>query len=251
MGQDHLRMLFDEAVRANPAGQPGVTVEGVAGVVRLIGLFNYVSFWRLNAHDVRSTVAAQAAEFRPLGETLLWRVYDYDAPSELPECLAGEGFKPGEPSTLMVFDLAGRLSGTEVAGADVRRVATIDALDGFLDVAAEAFGDDERWRRAAYAGRLTDPDLALFVAHLDGKAAGSARLETSVGCPFGQLFGGGVAPASRKRGLYRAMVAARVEAARGRGLAYLSTEAREMSRPVLEGLGFVPLAQATKWVLSA
>jgi hypothetical protein len=37
--------------------------------------------------------------------------------------------------------------------------------------------------------------------------------------------------------------------ARQRGLKYLSTEAQETSRPILEKLGFIPLVQETTWIL--
>jgi hypothetical protein len=38
--------------------------------------------------------------------------------------------------------------------------------------------------------------------------------------------------------------------ARDRGLKYLSTEARETSRPILQRLGFIPAVRETTWVLS-
>jgi len=241
--------LFDATVRANPAQQDGIEVERVAGVVRLTGLFNYISFWRLTAESARSAVQAQAEHFRTRGEMLMWRVYDYDGPSALSACLAEEGFAPDDPGTLMVFDLADALRGAPASDADIRRVQTVVELDDFVAAAGEAFGEEETWRRKAYESRLDDPDLALFVAYESGRAVGSARLEMSPACPFGHLFGGGVAPAHRRRGRYRAMVAARVDEARQRGLKYLSTEARDTSRPILQSLGFIPVARATKWVL--
>jgi hypothetical protein len=80
MDLDRVRTLFDETVRANPAGQTGIEVERVGSVVRLTGLFNFVSFWRLTPESARSAVADQAAHFRSRGESLMWQVYDYDEP---------------------------------------------------------------------------------------------------------------------------------------------------------------------------
>ena len=45
------------------------------------------------------------------------------------------------------------------------------------------------------------------------------------------------------------LVARRAEEARRRGYRFLTTDARETSRPILERGGFVPLTGITGWVL--
>jgi GNAT superfamily N-acetyltransferase len=52
------------------------------------------------------------------------------------------------------------------------------------------------------------------------------------------LFGGATRPDARGRGAYRALVHARWEEARSRGLSALLTQGGAMSRPILERLGF-------------
>jgi hypothetical protein len=83
MDLGRVRALFDETMRANPSGQTGIEVERVGSLVRLTGLFSFVSFWRLTPESARSAVADQAAHFRSCGKALMWQVYDYDEPSEL------------------------------------------------------------------------------------------------------------------------------------------------------------------------
>jgi GNAT superfamily N-acetyltransferase len=249
MDVDRALALYDRAVRARPVAGPGMALEQTGGVLRLTGPFNFVCWWDLTSEGVRAAVAEQAAHVRARGEGLMWRVYEHDRPAELSYCLADEGFQPDPPGTLMIFDLANELTAPAVR-ADVRRVRTLTELDDFIAAAAQAFGEDEAWRRAAYAGRLDDPNLLLFVAYVGGVAAASARMETAPGCPFGSLYGGGVAPQYRGRGLYRALVAARAEEARRQGLAYLSIEARETSRPILQRLGFAPIVRETTWTLT-
>ncbi len=245
----HALALYDSEVRAHPQVQPGMAVERVGGVVRITGPFNFVSAWDLTDDTARAAVAEQAAHFRERGEDLLWRVHDYDQPSKLPGFLAEEGFTASETGTLMIFDLANVLEAPAADGVEVRRARTIDELDGFVTAAGLAFGQEEGWRRANYADRLDEDDLILLVAYVAGQAVASARLEMSAGWSFGLLQGGGVAPEHRRRGVYRALVAARAEHARARGLKYLVIDARETSRPILQNLGFVPAARATMWVL--
>lgn len=249
MNLDLVLARFDAEVRAHPAPPAGIAVERRDGLVLLTGAFNYVSAWNLTSQTMAAAVAKQAAWFRARSEELMWRVYDHDGPPGLAACLAEAGFAPDPPGTLMFFDLAGDLDAPLADGAEVRRVRTLGDLDDFVSAGGKAFGQEEAWQRAVFAKQLGDPDMALFIACVGGEAVASARLEMGEGRAFGQLFGGGVAPAHRKQGLYRALVAARVAEAKARGLDYLSIEARDTSRPILERLGFVPAGRETTWTL--
>jgi GNAT superfamily N-acetyltransferase len=57
------------------------------------------------------------------------------------------------------------------------------------------------------------------------------------------MIGGGVVPQARGRGVYRALVEARWEDAVAAGKPALCTQAGRMSRPVLEPLGFLAVAE--------
>jgi hypothetical protein len=248
MELDRVLALYDAQVRANPAAQPGFAVERADGVVRIVGAFNFVSYWSFEGPAASAAVAAQAETFGSRGETLLWRVHDHDRPAGLTDLLAVNGFAPEEATTLMILDLASAALAAP-PGIDVRRVASLAELDGFMAAQRDAFGDDEAWRREAYAGRLDDPDLGLYAAWVAGQAVAGARLETAPGWSFGLLQGGGTAPEHRGRGLYRALVAARAREAGAKGVRYLVSDARETSRPILERLGFVAASRARLWVL--
>jgi ribosomal protein S18 acetylase RimI-like enzyme len=133
---------------------------------------------------------------------------------------------------------------------DICRVTTGEELEDFVKASELAFGGLDAWQRTAYADRLNDPDLALYVAYVSAEIAASARLEIGSMSSFGLLFGGGVAPSYRRMGIYRALVAERAREARRRDLRYLSTDARETSKPILQNLGFVSAAKEVTWVLN-
>jgi predicted N-acetyltransferase YhbS len=111
------------------------------------------------------------------------------------------------------------------------------------ETAMESFGMSEEERAGTRKGRserfqriqgntLGDD----FIALIDGEVVGSA------GCAYNDagvyLGGGNVLPAYRGRGVYRALVRARWDAAVARGTPALVTQAGHMSRPILERLGF-------------
>jgi GNAT superfamily N-acetyltransferase len=245
MDVEHVRALYDAEVRARPQAQPGIAVERLDDLVRVTGPFNFISAWSLAAETAPKAIATQIDYSRRHGLELLWRVYEHDQPAELSRLLEAAGLEPHPSETLMLFDLADEIDAP--AGVEARRVGTLDELDAFVRIGGRAFGTEESWRLDAYAGRLDDPDLGLYVAYVDGTAAASARLEMSADWSFGLLQGGGVAPEHRGSGLYRALVAARAAEARARGVKYLTSDARETSRPILERLGFAPAGQAQMW----
>ena len=69
------------------------------------------------------------------------------------------------------------------------------------------------------------------------------------GRAFAGLYGGGTRPDYQGRGVYLALVAARAAEARRRGHRYLTVDARETSRPILQRIGFEPLTTLRDWTL--
>jgi predicted GNAT family acetyltransferase len=58
------------------------------------------------------------------------------------------------------------------------------------------------------------------------------------------LWGGATVPAYRKRGLYTALVSARAQEAKARGIRCLTIDASPASRAILEKFGFQLMAYA-------
>ena len=112
-------------------------------------------------------------------------------------------------------------------------------VEEFTRVTAEGWEIDAPPLGVLHRRMLTEPARRhhLFIARHEGTAAaiGSyVALERSA-----YLNGGVVLPAFRGRGLYRALVNARLRDAHARGLALATSVARaETSAPILASLGF-------------
>lgn len=218
------------------------------------------------AAAVDEAIAAELAYAQASGVSLEWKVFGHDWPSDLAARLEAAGFEADEPETLMVLALSGDDDGdgddAAVAAAvpaaasaaalpdtcTIHRVTDADRLDDYATATRAAFGDADPERLATFRARLTDPALALFVAYADAQPVAAARLELPPARAFASLWGGGVAPTHRSRGLYRALVHHRAAAARARGYRYLTVDARATSRPILTRLGFVPLTTIRGWL---
>jgi GNAT superfamily N-acetyltransferase len=239
---------YDAEIRADPPAEPGVERLWAEGVLRTIGAYNFIGWWDFPASEARAAAAREAAFFA--GKEVEWKVFSHDRPAGLGEALAAAGFEQGERETFLALDLDGNVPLHDPpAGIEVREVADAAGAADLVAVSDAAFGRAEPWRLEALIARLGDPTQALFVAYDGERPISSGRLELAPGKAFAGLYGGGTAPDYQGRGVYSALVAARAAQARRRGHRYLTVDARETSRPILERLGFEPLATIHAWTL--
>ena len=241
---------YDAEIRADPPAEVGVERVWADGVLRMVGAYNFIGWWTFGADETAAAVAREAAFFRAKG--VQWKVFDHDGPPNLVEALAAAGFEEDSPETFLVLDLhAVSPDFAPPAGIEVREVKDRAGVADLVAVSAAAFGRDEPWRLEQLAGLLGSPTQALFVAYDRDVPVSSGRLALEPGKAFAGLYGGGTRPDYQGRGVYRALVAARAAEARRRGHRFLTVDARETSRPILERIGFERLDTVRDWTLPA
>jgi len=211
---------------------------------------------RLAPEAVPAAVEAARAWFRDRGRAQFgWSVADAAEPADLAQRLLDLGLRPYEDDPVFAgMVLEHEPPGTP--GVEVRRVATFDDMVALEETAMESFGFSEEDRAATRQGRRErfkriEGNRAGddFIALVDGDvvcSAGASYNEAGV-----YLGGGNVLPAARGRGVYRALVRARWDAAVARGAPALVTDAGQMSRPILERLGFRTVCEIHAFVDSS
>ncbi len=174
-----------------------------------------------------------------------WELGDSSTPADLVEQLAGLGILPDEDEPVAIgMVLAAGADLTQPARVSARRVESVDELVTARRIQHASFGGnaEEVGFEQAEADFATEGIIgSTFLAFVDGEpvAAGYASYT-----PLGLLlFGGATLPSARGRGAYRALVTARAREAAERGTPVLVTHAGQMSRPILERLGFKPVSR--------
>lgn len=177
-----------------------------------------------------------------------WQLGESCTPADLVERLAALGIVPDEDEPVaiaMVLEAGSAMA--EPPGTSARRVASVDELVTARRIQHESFGgkaDEVEFEQAEADFATEGVNGSTFLASVDGEpvAAGYASYT-----PLGLLlFGGATLPSARGRGAYRALVAARAHEAAARGTPVLVTHAGRMSRPILERLGFTPVARTNR-----
>lgn len=251
-----MRTAFDAQIRrkAEP-DEPGAVVEDDDGVLRWVAPGSQTSciIWSaLTDSSADTVIAAQKAYFTTRGTPVEWKYYDYDQPADLPSRLIAAGFEPDDDEMMLVAETCA-IDSRVVLPDGVRLVPVTDeaGLAALLRVGDLAFGDGRSTELGdRLRGQLGSEGIQMVVAMAGGEPVSAARVEFVTGSDFAGLWGGGTVPAWRGKGIFRALVAYRAGLAAARGYRYLQVDALPTSRPILQRLGFEPVARTTPYVFT-
>jgi GNAT superfamily N-acetyltransferase len=240
-----------------PAGWKRVDGRHVEVCVHSYPIALVVEPTNLGPEDVDDAVAEARELVRAEGkDRLVWWVdpsYEWLGGELERRGLANEetpGFEAEENAMALVEPPAGRAPD----GVTVSIVESVEDLAASDRVMVEAFeldaeaGEELERNREEMFARYTTPGNSAkqFIASLDGQVVGTAA---AVLGPHGiNLFAAGVLPEARGRGVYRALIRARWDVAVERGTPALTVQAGQMSRPVLESVGFSVVDVAKMYV---
>ena len=90
--------------------------------------------------------------------------------------------------------------------------------------------------------------MELWVAEVDGQVVSAGRLEPVPGTDFAGIWGGATLQEWRRRGIYRALTAARARSAVRLGKTLINSDSTEYSRPILERYGFLKVSTTTPYL---
>lgn len=195
----------------------------------------------LDSTNVERVIREQISHFESAGCDFTWLVYQHDTPADLKDRLLSHGFEVDEPDAIMVLDVKHLSSALlQPVGYDVRRIADPSRVDDVMAIRHQAWPGNYSSRAQSLARRLiNDPHgLSLYVVYVEGKPASTAQVSFYEQGQFASLVHAATLPGYRGRGLFTALVAVLIQETRKRGKRFLDSDANQMSRPILEKLGF-------------
>ena len=212
----------------------------------------WVLYRDLAGADVDALISGAVAWFGERGRRFEWKHYGHDLPVDLPDRLRAAGFVPEEQETVVAATVE-RIAGPVVlpAGITLREVTERADFERVAAMEEAVWGDRSHVAGMLEEEHLAGPDaITVVVAEAADEVVCAAWIRFERGTEFGTLWGGATLPEWRRKGIYRATVAHRANLARDRGFRYLSVDASEDSRPILERLGFVALTTTTPFLWS-
>jgi GNAT superfamily N-acetyltransferase len=198
---------------------------------------------RLHEDEVDDALEAARSFMRVTGGTAAsWWLSEHSTPADVESRLLERGLLTVEGDYLIDGLLLTSPPPVPPPGIDVHVVRNVEEYVAVIGVQDDAFGTPALERREVddlvddYELERESDAVALFGAWVDGRVAGGGRALFSPRGVF--LAGGSTAPSARGRGVYRALVRARWDAAVERGTPALAVQAGTMSAPILPRLGF-------------
>ena len=183
-------------------------------------------------------VAFEREYFESLGRVFEWKVYGYDWPPNLLDALSAHKFGIGPEAAFMVMDTHERGRDWDPTRyLDIRLVQDARGVRDFVAVEHAVWDESEAERWNSLMNNAPEY-VSLYVAYHQGQPVSCARANFHPSSQFCSLWGGATLPQFRGMGFYLALVAARVDEARQRGVRLVSIDAAPTSRPILEKRGF-------------
>lgn len=233
-------ILAELDVERRALGEPA----GRGGVVRELeadGSECRIVFSQLSAEEADDVIGEEMALARERGWPLEWKLYGHDAPADLARRLLAAGFAADDLEQVLVLSVDETASAAfDAPGCVVRRVHDEAGLADYAEIAREIGrkNSEEEMRQLA-AVLLGAPDtMSVHIAYVDGEPVSCGRIYFRKGGAHAELAGGRTKTTHRNRGLFSAVVAARLAEAHERGRRLVFTDALPTSEPILRKRGF-------------
>ncbi len=258
MDRKEILNLYNEQERKDSI-HPQYRREVAGPVVRHISRdpsrLSFIIYSDLNEDNADQVIQEQVDWYknRVNGYGLEWKTYAHDQPADLQKRLLAHGFEGEEEEALLLIDLQDCPAVyLEPVTADVRRVIRAGDLRKVANIQEQVYDENFDWLATQLQENITkQPEFwSVYMAYVNDQPACAAWISFPPKSTFAGLWGGATLPEYRKQGLYTAVVAARAQEAVQRGYRFLTVDAGDMSRPILEKRGFQFLTHTTPFTLT-
>jgi hypothetical protein len=255
---DALLRAYDEQMRrVSHSTRPGITIDRDGPLLRVTGQHRgFITGPRdlgVRGAELDALIARQRDFFAARNESVEWKTRAHDLPADLTDRLRAAGFVPEDVETVVIGLVADMAAEPALpAGTTMRQVTDDASIFAITAMECEVWGEDVSWLADDLMSRrdAAPDDIAIFVVLDDatGTVVSAAWLGFYPGTEFAGLWGGSTLQAWRRRGIYRALVAARARLAAAHGARYLQVDASSDSAPILRRLGFRAVTTTTPYV---
>lgn len=204
-----------------------------------------IAYSRCRPAELPAAIAAERDRAASGRYALEWKVYGHDTPADLGDRLTAAGFEPEQRESVLAIAASAAaiaaFGGQATQPAyEIRRVAGAAGLADVAAIAREIGRLDVEEERDRLALSLADSPqaMSIHVVYVDGAPVASGRIHFPAGSDLAELAGGRTMTGFRNRGLFTALVAARLLEARERGRGRVLVDALPTSEPILRKRGF-------------
>ncbi|WP_082234511.1 GNAT family N-acetyltransferase [Halobacillus massiliensis] len=247
MKREEVLQLYNQELRVNSqsSGYRRELTDHVVRHVSLMGDEGYILYSDLTAENAAEVIEGEVRYFEKLNQRFEWKVHSYDRPDNLMDLLIQKGFERGEEEALMVLELTEDEPLIQKKPSNnLIEITTEQEIVDIVSLLNDTWGNShaELGKRLWSDKRNNPESLQLYGIYEEEKLVSASWMYFEKNSSFATLWGGATRPEYRKKGLYTSMLAKRAQKAKEEGRRFLTVDAGEMSRPILENAGFECMA---------
>ncbi len=214
---------------------------------------SFVSYFKFHSNQASEIIDQQVSFFTLNGKNFEWKVYDTDKPTNISKRLLNSGFYEGDEESFMVLDLHQFSAIPEKQAMCVEVKDAKGIKDAIVVKQAQLGGDCEGYYRHLLNLKQTRPNsIKIYVVYQSGQPVSSAWVTfNSQESPFAGIWGGSTVKEFRGQGYYQALLKQRIRDALLAGKRFLTIDASEMSRPIVEKYGFRIVTKTTPYMFDS
>lgn len=212
---------------------------------------SHIAYFNLQTDKVDDAIKNQLAYFKQLNQSFEWKTYDTDSPADIGERLLAHGFQQCEAESFMVLNLDS--IHTESDAPDyIVEVSDLAGIKDAMTVQEQVWGGDmsDRLAQLLTTKKNTPDDISIYVIYEQGIPVSSGWIIYNGASPFAGIWGGSTLSSYRGKGYYSALLHQRINDAKKKGKQFLTIDASDMSRPIVEKHGFILVATTTPYIAS-
>lgn len=211
-----------------------------------------IYFYQAKTMSIDELIDREIAFFTNIGKSFEWKTYATDKPDNIGDILLKKGFVAEETESFLVRkidDYQPILSLPK--GVVCQSVTTKQMFRDAFEIQNSEFPlnvDDhveQYWHKFQH-----DDNCSTYVVYEDDKPVSSARIEFTPNSMFAGLYGGTTLKNYREKGYYQILLNYRIAEAKQRGREYVTIDALETSRPIVQKHGFQLITTTTPYIFS-
>ncbi len=263
MERSSLLAAYDAQLRLD-AETPSAIAVTTMGPLRLVtfeggrGFVTYRDLAGADAVEMRRLVGVALGHYRAHPDIVRveWKTRGHDHAPGLHEALVKHGFEAEETESIMMGQAESLAGDVPLPpGVRLRRITERDDVIAMSEMDGEVFEDPDYLetaeallrRLACESAEEKNERMELWVAEAGYEIVSAGRLEPVPGSDFAGIWGGATRADWRRRGVYRALTAARARSALRMGKTLINSDSTEYSRPILERSGMIKVSTTTPY----
>jgi hypothetical protein len=223
----------------NGVGGNKVTTPEVIKFVSNETYGSYISYFDVTAANAEAVIRKEVDYFKKMGLNFEWKTYSSDLPENMGELLVQNNFVEAEPESFMALALDS-VDDKVIDNQSFVEVSDARGIRDAITVQELVWGGNFEWLFSLLVNLKTQSpdDISIYVVYVSEEPVTSAWITFNGSSPFAGIWGGSTVRMHRNKGHYSLLLNKRIAEAKHRGKKYLTIDASEMSRPIVEKHGF-------------